>query len=97
MQEGPSKENLQSHDKFFVKEIRKKTKEILLMRVCHRCQHINESSVELARCTQCQKSFLPLRYFEKIHTAHGEIWKNNFSGASEIEEEDLIKGLFVLW
>jgi hypothetical protein len=80
-----------------VNETRKETKEILLMRVCHRCHHINESSVELERCTHCQKSFLPLRYFEKIHSAHGENWKNNFSSTSEIEEEDLIKGLFVLW
>lgn len=97
LQEGPSKENLQENDKFFVNEIKKETKEKLLMRICHRCQHVNESVAELERCTQCQKSFLPLRYFEKVHTAHGDEWKNNFSRVSDIEEEDLIKGLFVLW
>ncbi len=81
----------------FVNEIRKETKEILLMRVCHRCQHVNESSTELERCKACQKSFLPLRYFEKIHASHNEKYKNNFSSTADIEEEDLIKGLFVLW
>jgi hypothetical protein len=80
-----------------VNEIRKDTKEILLMRVCHRCNHVNESSVELERCTHCQKSFLPLRYFDKVHASHGEKWKTNFSSTAEIEEEDLIKGIFVLW
>lgn len=45
----------------------------------------------------CNKAFLPLRYFEKIH-AHKEIkFEKHFSLTEELEEEDLIKGLFVLW
>lgn len=74
-----------------------KSKEKLLIRACHSCLKLNESYQELERCTHCKKSFLPLRYFEKIHQ-HKELkWENHFSLSEQIEEEDLIKGLFVLW
>ncbi len=79
-----------------VKEL-EKTKEKLLIRACHSCCKINESNKELERCLHCNKSFLPLRYFEKIK-GHKEVtWENHFSPSSHLEEEDLIKGLFVLW
>lgn len=74
-----------------------KTKEKLLIRACHSCLKINESHQELERCTHCKKSFLPLRYFEKIHQQKDLKWENHFSASDQIEEEDLIKGLFVLW
>lgn len=45
----------------------------------------------------CNKAFLPLRYFEKIQSDKQAKWESHFSGADMIEEEDLIKGLFVLW
>ena len=67
-----------------------------MMRVCHRCLKLNESEKELERCQHCNKSFLPLQYFEKIHAQH-EDWSSHFSSSEDLDEKDLIKGLFVLW
>lgn len=72
-------------------------KEKLLMRVCHCCQKLNESDKELERCMHCNKAFLPLRYFEKVHSHQSEKWESHFSKSEELNDEDLIKGLFVLW
>jgi hypothetical protein len=80
-----------------VNEIQKNTKEKTLIRVCHSCTKINESSRELERCAHCNKSFLPLRYFEKIQSDKAAKWEAHFSSTDMIDEEDLIKGLFVLW
>ena len=80
-----------------MKEVEKKKSAKLLLTVCHHCLKVNESTTELERCTHCNKSFLPLRYFEKIHKEKNAKWINNFSRAEELEEEDLVKGLFVLW
>lgn len=80
-----------------MKDTALKNKEKYLIRACHACLKINESFQELERCAHCNKSFLPLRYFEKIHQAKDEKWENHFSVSSQIDEEDLIKGLFVLW
>lgn len=74
-----------------------KTKEKLLIRACHSCLKINEAPKELERCMHCNKSFLPLRYFDKIKNDRDVNWENHFSYSSQLEEEDLIKGLFVLW
>lgn len=68
----------------------------MLIRMCHRCGQCHESPVELDRCPHCRKSFLPSAYFQKIHDVHqhyGEL----FSSASELQEEDLVKGVSVLW
>lgn len=73
-----------------------KTKEKILIRACHACQKINESFVEPQRCKHCNKSFLPLGYFEKVHGKKRD-WDGLFAHAEELEEEDLIQGLFVLW
>ena len=78
-------------------ETNKQVKEKLVIRACHSCLKINESLQEIERCNHCNKSFLPLRYFQKIHELKGETWKNHFSASHELEEMDLIKGLFVLW
>jgi hypothetical protein len=67
------------------------------MRVCHSCLKLNESHKELERCAHCDKSFLPLRYFDKIHSDKDTSWSNHFSYSEHLDEEDLIKGLFVLW
>ena len=67
------------------------------MRVCHRCMKLNESLQELERCAHCNKSFLPLRYFEKIHASNKQNWDGHFSSSDELDQVDLIKGLFVLW
>lgn len=80
-----------------MKEIRISTKEKLLIRACHSCLKINESTKELERCSHCNKSFLPLRYFDKIHGDKEAKWETHFYPTDLIEEEDLIKGLFVLW
>lgn len=80
-----------------MKIIEPKTKEKLLIRACHSCLKLNESYQEQERCSHCNKAFLPLRYFEKIHQAKDSKWENHFSPAEQIDEEDLVRGLFVLW
>lgn len=80
-----------------MKDLNKYDKEKLVIRACHQCSKLSESTREIERCQHCNKSFLPLRYFEKIHDFKGKNWQKHFSEASEISEEDLIKGLFVLW
>jgi hypothetical protein len=75
----------------------KKSKEKILIRTCHACLKLNESTKELERCAHCNKAFLPIRYFDKIHHAEESKWENYFYPTDLIEEEDLIKGLFVLW
>ena len=67
------------------------------MRVCHACLKLNESDRELERCMHCNKSFLPLRYFEKVHQQKDQKFDQYFAHTDQIEDEDLIKGLFVLW
>ena len=78
-------------------ETRPSSKEKLLIRACHACFKINHAFEELERCAHCNKAFLPLRYFEKIHDFKDLKWEKHFSTADDMEEEDLIKGLFVLW
>jgi hypothetical protein len=80
-----------------LKDLKPVAQEKLLIRACHRCQKISESMQELERCMHCNKAFLPLNYFEKIHDFKGRSWEKHFSPAELLEEEDLIKGLFVLW
>jgi hypothetical protein len=76
---------------------KKSSKEKLLIRACHACLKINESVQELERCSHCKKAFLPLHYFEKIHADKTSKWSTHYSSSDQLEEEDLIKGLFVLW
>ncbi len=78
-------------------EIKKIDKEKSLIRACHTCNKITESFQEIERCAHCSKAFLPLRYFEKIHDFKGKNWQKHFADAEDLEEADLIKGLFVLW
>lgn len=80
-----------------MKHTEKNAKEKLLIRACHACLKLNESYQEMERCSHCNKSFLPLKYFEKIHHHKGQAWGSHFSSSEQIEDEDLIKGLFVLW
>lgn len=69
----------------------------LIVRVCHACGHVHESSVELERCQRCNKAFLPLNYFSKVHKVHGNKFHELFAESEQLEEKDLIKGLYVLW
>jgi hypothetical protein len=67
-----------------------------IIKQCHCCGHIHEETYEVERCHSCKKSFLPIKYFEKIHDHH-QNYSDLFSRVEEIEEKDLIKGLIVLW
>jgi hypothetical protein len=78
-------------------DLKKTDKEKLVIRACHTCTKITESFQEVERCSHCNKAFLPLRYFEKIHDFKGKNWQKHFADASDLEDDDLIKGLFVLW
>ena len=64
---------------------------------CHVCDHVNESHKEPERCTKCRKAFLPTNYFEKIHASQMGEYSELFADIRELEEENLVKGLFVLW
>jgi hypothetical protein len=79
------------------KELRKQIRKKLIMRKCHVCSHVNESQAELEKCSSCAKSFMPLNYFDKIHNHEQEKFQELFAQGHEITDEDLIKGLFVLW
>jgi hypothetical protein len=67
-----------------------------LIKLCHSCGHVHEAIAEIERCFQCKKSFLPAKYFEKIHDIH-QSYQQLFSKADELDEKDLIKGLMILW
>jgi hypothetical protein len=71
--------------------------EKLIMRACHRCGHCTEAPQEPQRCDGCGKSFLPLNYFTKIHADKQADFKGLFENSEDLSEEDLIKGLYVLW
>lgn len=75
----------------------KKSKKII--KRCHICDQITESSKEIDKCVSCGKSFLPLNYFSKIHDHEGHKYDYSelFAQSHELEEEDLIIGLYVLW
>ncbi len=69
----------------------------LLIKKCHMCGHVSESSQEVQKCQQCKKSFLPVNYFTKVHTKNQSEYEQLFAHGHEIHEDDLIKGLTVLW
>ncbi len=81
------------------KEIQNKKKvcDKVIIKKCHVCGQLSESSVELERCLKCKKAFLPLNYFSKIHESSSEKYEELFSHCSEIDEEDLVLGLYVIW
>lgn len=69
----------------------------LIMRVCHKCGHLHESHQEPEKCSKCGKAFLPLNYFDKVHSAKPEKFQALFAESDDLNDEDLIKGLYVLW
>lgn len=69
----------------------------LLIKKCHICGHVMESSQEVQKCGKCKKSFLPVNYFSKIHSKTQNEYEQLFAQGHEICEEDLIKGLTVIW
>lgn len=69
----------------------------LLVKKCHVCGTIMESTREQQRCKSCDKSFLPSNYFGKVHAKNDKDYEKLFSTTDELQDEDLIKGLSVLW
>ncbi len=69
----------------------------LIIKKCHLCGKITEETKEISKCPNCNKSFLPLNYFSKIHAKNSEDFKRLFSNCDELEEKDLIKGLYAIW
>lgn len=78
-----------------VKEIKTQSKQIV--RTCHVCGHIHSTFEEVQRCEGCEKSFLPLNYFSKVHAKNSTEFEALFLPSDQLHEDDLIKGLFVLW
>jgi uncharacterized OB-fold protein len=76
---------------------KKITRHTLLIKKCHCCGELNESPHEPERCSKCGKSFLPSRYFDKVHAKNTEEFKQLFALSEDLHEEDLVKGLHVLW
>lgn len=68
-----------------------------VIKKCHVCGHLMESRKEIEKCDCCKKPFLPMNYFGKVHAKNSEDFKALFAKASELHEEDMIKGLTVLW
>lgn len=85
---------MKKNEELFKQNVSEKEKS--LIKLCHCCGHMHETAIELDRCLQCKKSFLPAKYFEKIHDVH-QNYQQLFSKAEELEEKDLIKGLMTIW
>ncbi|WP_417336025.1 hypothetical protein [Halobacteriovorax marinus] len=77
--------------------ITRKVTEKILIKKCHCCGHILETAKEASKCPSCKKSFLPVNYFGKVHAKNSTDFKNLFLSSDELHEEDLIKGINVLW
>lgn len=69
----------------------------LIIKKCHVCGHMNESHQEPQKCTECKKSFLPVNYFSKVHSKSPAEYEKLFAFGHELRDEDVIKGLTVLW
>ncbi|MCY4644660.1 MAG: hypothetical protein OXB88_08595 [Bacteriovoracales bacterium] len=68
-----------------------------LIKKCHICGHLNEGEKEMKRCAKCRRSFFPLNYFAKIDDGTSKNSSHLFCRCDELREEDVIKGLYVLW
>jgi len=68
-----------------------------LIKKCHMCGFISESFIEIQKCTACNKAFMPLNYFNKVHNTQSFQFNELFSPSDELTEEDIIKGIYVLW
>lgn len=69
----------------------------MIIKKCHVCGHLNEGHREMENCKKCSKGFLPLNYFSKVHAKTSEEYKNLFAESHELQPDDIIKGLYVLW
>lgn len=69
----------------------------VIIKRCHKCGQMMESPKELMRCIRCGKSFLPSNYFSKVHAKNSSDFENLFAEATELHEDDLVKGISLLW
>ena len=69
----------------------------IIIKKCHMCGHICDGHQEPQKCTKCNKSFLPINYFAKVHSKSQADYEKLFAFGHELHEEDIIKGLTVLW
>lgn len=69
----------------------------LLIRSCHLCGHVNESECEIERCSKCRKHFLPFSYAGMQTPLNSQQYQAIFKDISDLGEEDVIKGIGVLW
>lgn len=79
-----------------MKEVGTRLRKRLIVKKCHHCNALNESTTEKQKCSSCNRPFLPLNYFDKIHN-HEVQYDDLFAQSHELHEDDLIKGLYVLW
>ena len=68
-----------------------------IIKKCHLCGHLIESTSEVKQCPNCHKSFLPSNYLEKVRAKNAKDFKSLYSTIDEMHEEDLVKGIHVLW
>lgn len=69
----------------------------LIIKKCHCCGTLMESTSEIRRCSSCKKSFLPANYFSKVHAKNSQEFDNLFATSDELQDNDVIIGLTVLW
>lgn len=69
----------------------------LVIRKCHQCGHLNSGHSEPQKCNSCKKSFLPSNYFSKVHAQSPSEYNELFAAGHELTEEDIVKGITVLW
>lgn len=68
-----------------------------IIRQCHVCGHVNETEYEVKRCYSCRKSFLPSSYQHNGIKLDQKSYDDLYEHCDEIHEEDLIKGIHVIW
>lgn len=69
----------------------------LIVKKCHVCGTVTEGHKEPMRCKCCKKAFLPSNYFGKVHAKNSKDFSELFLESDNMHEDDLIKGLNVLW
>lgn len=69
----------------------------VIIKKCHVCGHVGEHHQEPQKCVRCKKSFLPANYFSKVHSKNQQDYEKLFAFGHELQDEDIIKGLTVLW
>lgn len=69
----------------------------LIIKKCHVCGTLVEGFKEPKKCTGCNKSFLPSNYFGKVHAKNSKEFDELFSSSDNLHEDELVKGINVLW